>query len=350
MSSERQLGWTLVMLGRGAEARQVLEPLRARYQSMPGAAENRDAFGANYSLALAYMHEGETKRSLEMLRAGLEEQRRALGPDDTQVAQTEMSLGGLLVNMGNPPECGDLFRHAYRVLESNHGPESFNTMQARHQLGFQRIDYDPAEAEKILLDLLRDRRAILGERHAENSTTLMLLGRLANERGDLGRAEALYREALDIAETGGGVDHPSAMSSRARLAEIIARQGRTNEALQLARQNLLTAEKADRALSIDAAKRALAVAELAAGNAVEAQRHARAVYGSSVARVGPEGYNACETEVLLAETLAALRRDDEARVLANDVLIKTESAFGADYPLARRARATLKSIEGRLDN
>jgi tetratricopeptide (TPR) repeat protein len=91
------------------------------------------------------------------------------------------------------------------------------------------------EAEGLYIRTLGLRRRVMGPDDPQVADTLGNLATLKRDRGDLGAAEALLREALEIRRRTAG-DHPDTALSLGSLAVIVASKGDFDGALPLAEE------------------------------------------------------------------------------------------------------------------
>jgi tetratricopeptide (TPR) repeat protein len=93
-----------------------------------------------------------------------------------------------------------------------------------------RLNGDVGGAESLLRQSLELNRKTRGEYHANTGTSLYDLGVIAASRGDYQAAEPLFRKALVISRRALGDNHPSVATSLNGLSRVLAEQGRYDEA------------------------------------------------------------------------------------------------------------------------
>ena len=173
--------------------------------------------GRSYNnLAAVYYAQEDYERAEPLMRRALAQLREALGPDNTDVAQTMKNLAALYYLQGNRSEAEALLKQSLEILEKAHGPN-----------------------------------------HAFVATVLSNLAGLYQAEGRYQDAEPLLTRSLAIWESLLGSDHPDVVRSRSLLAKV--RQGRGGGAEE-------TAEASPRALTPSQAN---AEAETAESDAVE---------------------------------------------------------------------------------
>ena len=79
-------------------------------------------------------------------------------------------------------------------------------------------------------------RKVRGPTHRETSAAIAALGSMHANMGNWPEAERVMREALDVMTKALGEKHIETAGVRARLARVVAAQGRREEAASLYRQ------------------------------------------------------------------------------------------------------------------
>jgi serine/threonine-protein kinase len=223
---------------------------------------------------------GNYPRSDDLLRAGLEKMKAALGPDDPKVADALLQLGTLRGDQAQYKEAEILARQGLDLASRRSPPDSLPVLEAKATLArvlVQSGSYDkvaalldpivrvqPAteEGRFILKDSLTadgvanyylgryeaaeslDRRALALDRqlfdkgHPQTGTDLMNLASVKTTLVEYPEAESLYREALGIMEAWYGPDHPDTAACLTILARTLAWEGKNTEAETLAERAL----------------------------------------------------------------------------------------------------------------
>jgi hypothetical protein len=108
---------------------------------------------------------------------------------------------------------------------------------------------DYATAEVLLRRVAADQEGRLGPAHLDLADTLNNLGVVCDVVGKPAEAERFYRRALAIATQNLGQDHPSVVTSRKNLADLLVAQGRAEDAAVL--QQWFSMRKAPRGSQFD---------------------------------------------------------------------------------------------------
>ena len=223
---------------------------------------------------------GNYAKADDLLRAGLDKTKAALGPDDPKVAEGLSELAVLRGDQGRYKEAELLARKALDVASRHSPPNSLPVLAAKAALArllVQSGSYEEAaalvgpivrlqptteEGMYILKDSLTadgvanyhlgryqaaeslDRRALeldhrlFGKKHPQTGTDLMNLGTVKTTLGEYPEAESLYRKALGIIESWYGPDQPDTAVSLSILAHTLALEGKNTEAQTFAARAL----------------------------------------------------------------------------------------------------------------
>jgi serine/threonine-protein kinase len=183
-------------IGRHATVIEALDAARGRLDgAFPGSpdiqAAVRVAMGDTYS-ALGRYEEAEP-----LLRSALDAQRRELGEQSVDVAETRRALGELLMQKGQVEEAESHLRQALALRESLSGPEHATVAHVLNALGmlhWTRGDSPAAERE------FRRALALIEARGPPDRELAVMLGNLAaaSEATDPDEAARLYRRVLDL--------------------------------------------------------------------------------------------------------------------------------------------------------
>ncbi|MGD9547330.1 MAG: tetratricopeptide repeat protein [Candidatus Krumholzibacteriia bacterium] len=179
---------------------------------------------------------GETERSLELTRRGLEARLRNLGADHPDVARSLDYLGTLHQGQGAYAAAESLFAAALDLRRRTLGLQHPETAESFNNLG---VLYDVqglyARGRPLIEEALRLRRALLGPRHVEVAQSLNNLAVATWAEGNAAEAEALFREALAIRRDVLGERHPYVANTLNNLARVVRDRGdpRTAESMFL---------------------------------------------------------------------------------------------------------------------
>lgn len=134
----------------------------------------------------------------------------AFGPDHPMVAKRLNSVGGILLQDGDPRGAKTYFERALAIDERAFGPHDtrvatrlMNLGRALHELG------DLNSARKLCVRALRIDLKALGENNPMIANRLNALGGVLLDLGDLPGATAALKRALNIDEQRFGPDHPN---------------------------------------------------------------------------------------------------------------------------------------------
>jgi CHAT domain-containing protein/tetratricopeptide (TPR) repeat protein len=286
LDSGYEVAATLHALGRGAEARPLIEANLAERERVLGAEHERcgdsqcligwlDYVEGNYRAALARFRRGlainevlhgpdhaanvnllnnvanqlqelgEYAEALPLAERALALEESVSGPDDPAVALCLDLLAHLLIKVGDAARAFEAFERAEELvaesLGADHalaGPLAGGKALAARALG--RFD----EAEALYLRQLEITRATLAPDAADRAAPHRGLAELHEESGQLERAHEQWNAALEITEVALGPDHPHAAYARAGLARTLARLGQPEAARPLFEDALAILERA----------------------------------------------------------------------------------------------------------
>jgi serine/threonine-protein kinase len=142
-------------------------------------------------------------------------------------------LGRCHRQLGGSSVARDLFGQALQLRQGSHNSEA---LEAESQTDLALVMADDGQldaATSALHDALDQLRAADGERNALGVDIWLDLGDLYARQHDLTEAEAGYRQALDIALSRFGGDHPRTAEAQFKLAELLSQRGKLDEADQL---------------------------------------------------------------------------------------------------------------------
>ena len=218
---------------------------------------------------------GKADDAVALLRQGLEERIALNGPDDHETGVFQNNLGVALFGLGHGDEAREAFRAAaaiWRKTGLEETPDALNTLNnwgamelaggradsaeplLRQALALRRGLYGPSAATAALLNnygkllLLSGRAAealpllseaaTMGARFAgvgsmHHVAALSGVAEAQLQTGDVARAEATAREALQAADQRLGQGHPGTASPRLALARVHAVRGESRPALAL---------------------------------------------------------------------------------------------------------------------
>ncbi len=217
------VGMTFLELGRLADARPLLErSLALRKQSLGEG--NMDVAESLESLGVLKRAEGRLDDSERFYRQALAIARGTTPPQPDRTVRILHGLGVGQSQRGDEKAAWATFQEAFElsrqgaVLERTRGELLTSAGVTLRRLG----DYERAEAwYREALDI---QRRVLGPRHAEVGTLLNNLGVLMSQTGRYEEAVAMNREALDVRLSVFGAEHPIVANSMLNLAGSLERR------------------------------------------------------------------------------------------------------------------------------
>ncbi len=174
------------------------------------------------------------------------------------------------------------------------------------------------------------------------------LGLVQLDRGYVAQAEALFRQALDVAQQVLGPEHVEIARITDNLGRALAIQGEGEAAVLLHRSALETFEKqlGPRETEVGIAARNLALAYKKAGDRKSAEEWLKRSLKLLEEKLGGDHPTVAEVRAELADVLVRLRRPDEAGVLYEQALPVIERIFGPQHPKLAAALADYASLLG----
>ncbi len=246
-----------------AQARENLESARREHGE-----DSSELSGAQASLAGILGADGEWEEANRMITEAFQAERRRLGPAHPRVLKLLSLAADLALREGNYRLAEQHYRDAAlsaeQVLGAEHpttltlyaqaattvsdggdpaaavllfeqvlprlllalGADHGDVLVARANYGLAlRLAGRTDDAERELGDVYQRRRRVLGETHPETMRTVNFLAAIANDRGDLGKAETFFRQAADLFAQANGRDHPEALMLQNNLYSTIRRRG-----------------------------------------------------------------------------------------------------------------------------
>jgi eukaryotic-like serine/threonine-protein kinase len=160
---------------------------------------NRLRIGQNLqSLGQLEADRGNLHRAVELQREGLTMQRSVLGEGAPGTVAAIYLLGQVLQATGELDEAEQLFREGLAIRKENLGEDALGLVQGKSLLAaVLREQGELDHAERLYGDCIRIIRKEMGE-HGWLATTLLRLGGVQLDRGELAAAETSFREGLEI--------------------------------------------------------------------------------------------------------------------------------------------------------
>jgi tetratricopeptide (TPR) repeat protein len=234
-------GGTLLLAGRKEEAIDMLGDCLARA---------RRTFGETHRNYLVFLQKYVEACTRAGRLKGLEPQARELVEIHKRMSGGDYELGGHLITLANVIAAQGEPRRAIppylEALDAVRRSVGIETVPGAHTLIFTLRAYVAAEAYEEALPLARESLAVQGKVLGKQSVNYMLaahhLGIVLLRTGDPGAAEPLLRESRELLKTHGPTS-PEMAATLEGLAEALAAEGRTDEAIEAAKEHVAFAEK-----------------------------------------------------------------------------------------------------------
>ncbi|KOO30511.1 tpr domain protein [Chrysochromulina tobinii] len=146
-------------------------------------------------------------------------------------SELQMNLGLLLQAQGQLKEAEVLLREVLKARRAMLGNRHEDTLVAiNHMASLLDDQGKPDEAEVLYREGLKARRATLGDRHEDTLDAINNLGSLLHSQGKLEEAEMLLLEALEASRATLGDRDPTTLSCISYVAMLLQDQGKFEEA------------------------------------------------------------------------------------------------------------------------
>jgi non-specific serine/threonine protein kinase/serine/threonine-protein kinase len=171
-----------------------------------------------------------------------------LARDPELQAQMMDVMGTVYWNLGLYSSARPLLEHSTDIRLHTLGPENQATLLSKHHLAVVlESERQLGQAEKIERETLEVRRRVLGREHPDTLQSMKTLGRLIEREGRampegpeadarFAQAEKLDRETLDICRRVLGPEHPDTLAVMSNLGSTLHYEARYAEAAQLERE------------------------------------------------------------------------------------------------------------------
>ncbi|MEL6227123.1 MAG: tetratricopeptide repeat protein, partial [Pseudomonadota bacterium] len=158
--------------------------------------------------------------------------------------------------------------------------------------------------------------------HFDRSVTLVGLGKVARDRGDLANAESLMREGLDIRERTIGEEHTFTQLARVDLADVLRRAGTFEEAREAFETALKVMSGSGDGEHPTAAQAltGLAQIELAESRFERAEQLLQQAIDMTAESIGTDHLDNVERRLILADVLSAHGDSAAAQTLRDENL------------------------------
>jgi len=178
----------------------------------------------------------------ELIRQGLDIERRSLPRDNPAVLTAETALGAVLASRGNYDQAIPMLEEAVRAQSggAQATPGLANSLSelasAHYEAGHYKI------ADPLFRRLLEMHRQLYGMRHPLVAEDLFSLGAVQQDLGYYPAAEAFCRQSLDITQSYYGINHPKTAADLTALGRALLYQNKFDEATANLQQALAIQE------------------------------------------------------------------------------------------------------------
>lgn len=209
-------------------ARKYAERAHAIVTAALGPSQPETAAAVN-ALAEISRAERDLPRALAEYRQALDIE-RAIG-DQREIAVAVSNIGNTLRLLGRRDEGRAELERALAIFERTTGLDDGRAIWTLAQLA--KATRDPGEARRRFEDVLARRIALLGPEHGNVADTLIDLGNLARDGGDLAAATGYYERALALYKKVFGPEHPQVSVALSNLGEVALLRKRFDDALRV---------------------------------------------------------------------------------------------------------------------
>jgi tetratricopeptide (TPR) repeat protein len=238
----------LINAGRTALQQKNFSEAERHFEAALEAAErfpSGDArLGKSYNnLAAVYYAQEDYERAEPLMRRALAQLREAIGPENTDVAQTMKNLAALYYLQGNRSEAEALLKQSLTILEKVHGPNhAFVATVLSNLAGLYQAEDRYQDAEPLLTRSLKIWESLLGAEHPDVIRSRRLLAQVREARGG---------EAAEIGAAAAQTSTPTQL--------IVPAEGAANVGREDVAENTVekTAEKTEELAEAEAALAAL---------------------------------------------------------------------------------------------
>jgi serine/threonine-protein kinase len=223
------LGNALTDAGRLSEAVEHYERSLPRMRRLYGPDHPQTLHAIN-NLAIAYGDLGQTDKQERLLVEAVASATRIWGEEHLNSLTFRSNLALFHAMTGRHQEAEALAREVLASRRETLGSDHPMTLWSVHNLGTILRDAGRLEkGEEVLREALEARRRTLGSTHPQTLESMRELALLYRESERLDAAEALFREAL-AGWREQSDEHPSTVRAMNDLGELLAAQGRGEEA------------------------------------------------------------------------------------------------------------------------
>ncbi len=321
------------------------EVLELARETFPG--DHRQTAMALNNLGWLAFEESRLAAAESLLSEALEMRIRLWGEEHEEVAESLFNLGTVALELDRDDDAAELHERAYEIRRRVHGPDHPLTISSVGTvLGSLEAHGDFARGLERINEVMPTARRVLGPDHPDVAYLEVMRGRQLRFLGRPAEAEAAFGEALRIERLARGPDHPYVGYAWIQLGVIQAQSGRLGEAERSYREALRIYRTAypdgDRNVANTLGKLAeLALLRERPDDAVRLARESRTLFG----RLFPDDHpELLEGEMLIAVSLVAAGRADEARPMLEELLPRVVAVTGEDSNAVHRIRQVLDTL------
>jgi serine/threonine-protein kinase len=295
---------------------------------------------------------GRLEDAERMLRRALELRRAQDGDAGLDVASTMLNLSGIIRQRGMGAEALTLAQDALAIQRRALGPQHSQVSQTLMTVA--QLTSNAATAESIARAARDVAIAGNGPTHVAVTNANSLLADYLSKRKAYADAYALYRENLAIRESLFGRDDPATaltMVDLARFLDVYRNQPAASESLYVTALGILRRQPPQYILNLVGVLNGLVGLASDRGDYRRAEAYAREALELQRRTLGPDHPMVTDPMGLVANELYNQRRFAEAEALIQEALAITERAVGAQHgrvALVRTALARTHAAMGRL--
>ncbi|KAH8723293.1 hypothetical protein GQ44DRAFT_710465 [Phaeosphaeriaceae sp. PMI808] len=301
-----------------------LPNLHSNFIHTPNALENQEDDDARPR----YRQDEEERLREQIFRAETSVRASLLeSSGSSQTSNKLYDLSVVLIAQGRYKTAEEVIRRLVESHESlsGDGDVDVDTLKALDLLG---------KAERLYRRALQGYEKVLGVEHPHTLTSVSNLGSVLSRQGKYEEAEAMQRRALQGREKVLGVEHPGTLTSVSNLGSVLSRQGKYEEAEAMHRRALqgyekvLGVEHPDTLTSVDN----LGLVLSRQGKYEEAEAmHRRALAGSEKV-LGVEHPDTLTSVDNLGSVLSRQGKYEEAEAMHRRALQGYEKVLGVEHP------------------
>jgi hypothetical protein len=275
---------------------------------------------------------------------------RLQGPDHPDTLMARHLLAHWTADAGEPAEACRLLAELLSDQVRIQGPDQPDTLSIRHSLARWTGEAgEPAEARRLLAELLPDLTRIIVPDDPFTLTVRHTLGRATREAGELAEARQLFAELLPDLSRVLGPDHPDTLRTRGDLAVAVGEAGEPAEARDLFVELLPESSRVLGPDHIDtlAIRNNIASWTGQAGEPAEGRRLLAELLPDLTRILGPDHPFTLVTRHNLAAVTGVAGEPAEARRLYTELLPDQIRVLGSGHPDTLNSRSELAGQTGK---